>query len=65
MEPTLYKSHCFQKISTIPNCFKYRKDACLRDIVFKNISVVPNRLKTVGKHALETVFIFSLPFQIV
>ena len=31
--------------STVPNRFKYRQNACLKDIVYKMFSAVPNRFK--------------------
>jgi len=31
--------------SAVPNRFKYHKNACLRDIVFKTFSAVRNRFK--------------------
>ena len=43
-----------------------RSNACFRDIIFKNISVVVNRFKYYRMHALETLFSFvSLQFQLV
>ena len=52
----------FKGFSAVPNRFKYRQDACFRDI-FLQFQIVSN---TVTAHALETLFYFlSLQFQIV
>ena len=53
--------------SAVPNRFKYRHNACFRDIVLKNFSAIPNRFKY-RQHACfrDIVFIFFFAaFQII
>ena len=57
--------------SAVPNRFKYRHNACFRDIVLKNFSAVPNRFNyrqasecTIYRHCFQNSLCNSKSFQI-
>ena len=61
----------FSFVSAVPNRFKYRHNACFRDIVFKKKSAVPNRFKyrqasecTIYRHCFQNILCSSKSFQI-
>ena len=49
------RMHAFKLFSAVPNRFKYRHNACFRDIVFNFFSAVQLVSNTVWTHALETL----------